>query len=421
MVANWVRFLSVRAWTVIWAVLGVVLVAGLLGFGVFGSLDNGNDFIDPASTSATEQTLSSHWFAAQQDQLLLLWSSPTLNAADPTFTRAAQADLRRLSADPGVIAVSSYLSSTPDASAFISVDGHKAYAAIALRGNLSAQEQVYDRLAAAFAQTPSVLTRQLGGTAAVQAQLNQQVATDLGRSERLSFVLLAVLLLVIFGSCVSGAVPLMLGGVSILAALGLVRLLASVTTVSVYVINIVTLLGLGLAIDYSLLIVTRFKDELQAGKPVDAAIISTLATTGRTIALSALTVDISFISLLVFPQVFLRSMGLGGAAVVTMTAVLALVFVPAVLMVLGPRINAISLPGRSGPRPGFRWYWFSRWVMKQPMFWLTVSLEFLLVLAWPATGARLSSPDASSVPQIKLSPGRNRVTKRFRGPRHGPY
>ena len=161
---------------------------------------------------------------------------------------------------------------------------------------------------------------------------------------------LLVLLILIFGGLVAAATPLLIGGLAILGAFIAIRVLNMVTDVSVFAVNVITLIGLGMAIDYALFVVSRFREELAAGRPTAEAIERTMATAGRTVLVSGLTVALALASLLIFPQVFLRSMGFGGTVAVLVAMVAALTVLPALLAVLGPRINALRVPLPSAPR-----------------------------------------------------------------------
>src|SRR5207248_518582 len=173
---------------------------------------------------------------------------------------------------------------------------------------------------------------------------SKRSAADVQRAEELSMPVLLVLLLVIFGSLVAAAWPLVIGAVAILGAFVVTRLLTSVTEVSVFAVNIITLIGLGLSIDYSLFVVSRFREELRAGHDKRAAVVRTMTTAGRTVAVSGLTVTLALASLLLFPQPFLKSMAYGGMAAVAVAMLAALTVLPAGLAVLGHRINALRIP-----------------------------------------------------------------------------
>src|SRR6266536_3527955 len=197
-----------------------------------------------------------------------------------------------------------------------------------------------------------------------------------GQAEAYSMPILLILLIIVFGSVVAASTPLLVGGLAILGAFVATRLLTYVTDVSVFALNIITLMGLGMAIDYALLVVSRYREELAAGHEPTVAIERTLATAGRTVAVSGLTVALALASLLLFPQVFLRSMGFGGMAAVAVAMIASLTLLPAGLALLGPRINALRLPLPFRRRPGGQgsdrgaWARLARSVMRRPWLYL---------------------------------------------------
>ena len=231
---------------------------------------------------------------------------------------------------------------------------------------------------------------------------NEQTSEDLARAETLSLPVLLVLLIIIFGGLVAAATPLLIGGLAILGAFIAIRLLNTVTDVSVFAINVITLIGLGLAIDYALFVVSRFREELAAGHPTAGrAIERTMATAGRTVLVSGLTVALALASLLIFPQVFLRSMGFGGTAAVLVAMLAALTVLPALLAVLGPRINALRVPLFRGVRVVVRPLWTVRWariarsVMRRPVLY-AVGVTACCCCCSPRRSCACSGADSTS-------------------------
>ena len=205
-----------------------------------------------------------------------------------------------------------------------------------------------------------------------------------------------------FASAVAGILPLAVGGFAIIGTLLVLRVLAQVTDVSIYALNLTTALGLGLAIDYSLFIVSRYREELRAGRDPGDALIVTMRTAGRTVLFSAATVAVSLLALLVFPLYFLRSFGYAGIAVVALAAVGALVVLPALLAVLGRRVDRFRLPiGRRAtvrePGTGF-WHRIATWVMRRPVPIALAVVAFLVLLGTPFLGVRFGLPDDRVLP-----------------------
>lgn len=330
-----------------------------------------------------------------------------------TDTRPASAAARQrvgrvasvLRADPEVGRVTTSYGSGERA--LVSRDGRSQIVAVNFRpGSDSQQQDAAERLGAEL-NGGGV---KLGGFAAASAEVNDQVGEDLARAEMLAFPLLFVLSLVFFRSLVAAALPLLVGGFAIVGTFFALRLVNEVTEVSVFALNLTTGLGLGLAIDYSLFIVARYREEIAATGPGIEALGRTMATAGRTVAFSSLTVAAALASLLVFPQKFLYSMGLGGSIVALIAAAVALLVLPAVLALLGHRVNSLSprwLRRRAGAdaRPattGF-WYRLSRTVMRRPGTIAAASAAVLVVAGLPFLGIKFTAIDASVLPESSTS------------------
>ena len=256
------------------------------------------------------------------------------------------------------------------------------------------------------------LTVTAGGQSATEAELNTQISEDLARAESLSLPILLVLLVVVFGSVVAAGLPLGIGIVAVLGSFTVLRLLTLVTDVSVFAINIITLLGLGLAIDYALFVVSRFREEIRRDRPVPDALARTMATAGRTVAFSGVTVAISLAGLALFPQAFLRSMAYGGVAAVLIAMLTALTLLPAVLAILGRRVDAWSVARlvrrlrrrpadvapAGTPEPGARWARVAGAVMRRPGLYAVGVTALLLALAAPFLGVRFGGVDSRMLP-----------------------
>ena len=250
----------------------------------------------------------------------------------------------------------------------------------------------------------------LGGFAAASADVNEQVGKDLARAEMLAFPLLFVLSLLFFRSVVAAGLPLLVGGLAIVGTFFALRLVNEVTEVSVFALNLTTGLGLGLAIDYSLFIVARYREEIAKLGPGPEALRRTLATAGRTVLFSSLTVAAALASLLVFPQKFLYSMGLGGSIVALIAAGVALLVLPAVLALLGHRVNSLSpkwLRHRadvdSRPAEDGFWYRLSRLVMRRPGAIAAGAATVLVLAGLPFLGIKFTAIDASVLPESSIS------------------
>jgi RND superfamily putative drug exporter len=237
----------------------------------------------------------------------------------------------------------------------------------------------------------------VGGPAVASEQVRRQSERDLLRAELIAFPLLLVLGIWIFRGVVAALLPVAAGVLSIVTTLAMLRVANSALTISVFALNLVTGAGLGLAIDYSLLLLTRYREELARCDPGDA-LRTTVETAGRTVAFSAVTVAAAFASLVVFPLGFLRSMAIGGVAVALLAGIVALLVIPALFALLGRRVDALSI--RRGNEPGTGgWYRFAHGVMRRPLPIAVVTAAVLVALGLPFLGVRFTGVDASVLPK----------------------
>jgi uncharacterized membrane protein YdfJ with MMPL/SSD domain len=309
---------------------------------------------------------------------------------------------RELSADPDVESVAS-LANTGSRD-FVSRDGESTYLAVALRPVEDDEVQdAADRIVESLEDEPGV---KVGGPAVAVSQVNEQVEKDLRTAELYAFPLLFLLSLLFFRSLVAALLPLLIGALAIVGTFLMLRVASELTSVSIFALNLVTGLGLGLAIDYSLFIVSRYREEMARSGPGFEAMRRTLTTAGRSVLYSSLTVAGAVAALAVFPQRFLYSMGIGGFFVALIAAAIALVVLPAVLILLGHRVNALTpafLARRAerDARPmqaGF-WYRLSRLVMRFPGRIAITTAALLIVLGLPFLGISFTSVDAQVLPE----------------------
>jgi uncharacterized membrane protein YdfJ with MMPL/SSD domain len=287
---------------------------------------------------------------------------------------------------------------------FVANDGGAQYLAVALKPTDDKEWQAAGELIAEeLAGEPGV---KVGGPALAQAQVNEQVESDLQRAEMLAFPLLFLLSLLFFRSLVAAALPLLVGGLAIVGTFLTLSLASELGSISIFALNLTTGLGLGLAIDYSLFVVSRYREEIAKDGPGLPAMRRTMATAGRTVLFSSLTVAAALASLLVFPQRFLYSMGLGGAAVALLAAAVSLLVLPAVLTLLGNRVNAgapkfLQRRAEADARPdneGF-WYRLSRFVQRFPGRIAIAATVLMLTLGLPFWSIEFTSVDAQILPQ----------------------
>lgn len=379
-----------------WVVAGAfifIAIASVWGTQVFGALKGGG-FDDPRSGSSHAAKIINDRIGPADDELVVLYESRSATVDDPAFRAAVTGTLARLPKSE-VPHVTTYWDTRSPV--LVSRDRHATYAAIRLAGadqqaRLKTYDKVRDDLAA-----PGLKTLR-GGSIGVNGELSHKTASGLARAEMISTPILLILLVVIFGSLVSALLPLAIGGVAILGAFTVLRLLTLTTDVSTFAINVVTMLGLGLAIDYALFIVTRYREELRRTDSEREALVRTMATAGRTVAFSGITVAIALGGLLFFPQMFLRSMGLGGMAVVLVDMLAALTVLPALLALLGRRVDALRLIRRRPRGDRGTWYRLAHSVMRRPVAYATGSVLVLLVLGAPFLGIRFGSIDVRALP-----------------------
>jgi trehalose monomycolate/heme transporter len=385
MFAWWGRTVVRWRWAVLAAGLVLVAVGVTWGSGVFGSLTGGG-FDDPDSASSKAHSRISAELGNQDINLLVLYSDPDATVDQPEFRDSVTATVAEIRRSPEVASIVSWYD-TP-IPGLVSADRHATYAAIRLTAtDEDEMVEAYERLRPTL-DAPGVRT-QAGGLVAFLQQTNERTTEDIARAETLSMPVLLVLLVLIFGGLIAAVTPLVIGGLAILGAFVATRALTSVTDVSIFAINIITLIGLGMAIDYSLFVVSRFREELANGRSTAEAVERTMATAGRTVAVSGLTIALALASLLIFPQVFLRSMGFGGMAAVLVGMLASLTVLPALLAVLGRRVNALRVPLPWRPRRADAaatdgaWARLARSVMRRPVVYLVGVLAILAVLTAP--------------------------------------
>ncbi|HYC81470.1 MAG TPA: MMPL family transporter [Solirubrobacterales bacterium] len=382
---------------VIGAVVFFVL-AGVLGGSVASRLDP-YGAADPATEAVKAKDQLEAAGYRSPAVLVVVEGAPVAAPASRARVTALE---RQIRANPEVAAVTGYYDTRSPA--FVSADGDSTYFVVSLvpTGD-KAMQDVAGEIDDELSGKPGVV---VGGPAVAQEQVNHQVEEDLKKAELLAFPLLFLLTLLFFRSLVAALLPLLIGGLAIVGTFLILRVASEFGSISVFALNLTTALGLGLAIDYSLFIVSRYREEIARSGPGLAAMKRVLATSGRTVFFSSLTVAAALASLLVFPQRFLYSMGLGGALVALFAALISLTVLPAILTLLGDRVNALS-PGflrrraEADARPassGF-WYRLSRFVMRRPIPVATLSAAFLILLGLPFLGIKFNTVDATVLPQ----------------------
>jgi uncharacterized membrane protein YdfJ with MMPL/SSD domain len=373
------------------------VAAGAIGGSVASRLDPyGAD--DPATESVRADELLERSGDRETAVVVLIENAPVSEPSTRDKVTGIEEELR---ARPDVASVSGYYDTR--SRDFVSRSGDATYLVVALRPTddkewQDAAEEIKDSLA----ERPGV---SVGGPAVAQREVNQQVEEDLQKAELLVFPLLFLLSLLFFRSGVAALLPPMIGGLAIVGTFLLLRVTSELTSVSIFALNLTTGLGLGLAIDYSLFVVSRYREEIAKQGPGLAAMRRTMATAGRTVFFSSLTVAAAIASLTIFPQRFLYSMGLGGSLVALLAGTIALTVLPAVLTLLGNRVNSLAprflqrrAEREARPAQSGFWYRLSRLVMRRPIPIATSSAIALIVVGIPFLGIKFTSVDAQVLP-----------------------
>ncbi|MCY0934556.1 MMPL family transporter [Streptomyces sp. H34-S4] len=407
---RWTGFVTTRPRLSLLLALVVTALAVFAGGGVADRLGSGG-WEDPgASSTYATKALEREFPGSQPNLLLLVDAADTAGAAgvdDPAVAAEAERLTARLAAEQGVIGVGSYWRT--GLPTLRSEDGRQALIAARVLGDEKTANAVLDRIVPSYRGEHGPVKVSLGGPAAVQREVTSTIQEDLLRAELIALPVTLLLLVLVFGSAVAALLPLGVGIVAIIGTNAVLRGLTEFTDVSVFAQNLTTALGLGLAVDYALFIVRRFREELAAGRDPVEAVGVTLRTAGRTVLFSALTVAVSLSAMLFFPMYFLRSFAYAGVAVVLLAAAAALILLPAALVLLGERVNSFDLrklwrrgrPARSPQDPaggGPGWARLTGLVMRRAPVFAVATTAGLLLLGLPFLGVKFGTVDDRQLP-----------------------
>ena len=395
MFAWWGQFVYRHRWLVLF-VSAVMLTGSIVALLNGGTLKN----------SGGENTESGRALALMQRQLpqsgagssfVLVFGSQTIAVQDPAFKQAVLSALKPLTADSRVKGVETPFDvPVEQARAMTSTDGHHIYALVTLTDDYATARAYYTELRH---KVQSDRLQVLGtGNVAIASDFDKYLKSDLQRAELVSLAILVPLLLIVFGTLISMLLPLGVGGLAVVGGLAGVGLLARFTDVSTYSTNIVTLIGLGVAIDYSLFIVNRFREELAAGQIVEQALIAAIRTSGRAVTFSGITVAIGLSAMLFFQGSFLASMGFAGTIVVAIAVLYALTFLASLLAILGHRVNWVRLPLPRRSSGGGFWHGLALRVMRRPLLVLLPIVALLLLMASPFLQIKIANGDVGMLP-----------------------
>ncbi|GIH08843.1 membrane protein [Rhizocola hellebori] len=369
------RAMFSRRWWVLGAAAVFMVLAGAWGANAFADLAGGG-FTYAASESSRAADFEREALGRNDADVVVVFRSESWTVDDPRFEQAATKTLAAVPAQRVEGVVDFWHSQLPE---LVSTDRHAALATIQVAGE-GENDRLTSYLAIKDKLTSPDLQVFIGGPLAMFDDVNVQSKADLTRAEALALPVLFLLMVLIFRSLLAALLPVVIGLMAIVGSLAGLRLLTLATEVSIFAVNVVTLLGLGLAIDYSLFMVSRYREELAQGHEVAEALRRTMLTAGRTIAVSAVTVALALASLLVFPQVFLRSIGFGGIAAVVLAAVFSLTVMAALLAVLGERLRG-KQPAQEGGSG--LWARVARGVMRRPVLVGVAVIAVLVVMGLP--------------------------------------
>jgi RND superfamily putative drug exporter len=378
----------------------VMVAAAIFGIPVAKTLSAGG-FQDPTSQSAEATALLTEKFD-QGDMQLLFTVTAEDGVNSPAATATGTEIVRALEQSPHVAQVTSAWTAPPPAAAeLVSKDKTAGLVVAGITGGENDAQKYAKALSEQLAHDRPGVTVRSGGAAMVYAQINAQTERDLLRMEAIAIPLSFLVLVWVFGGLVAAAVPMAVGGMAILGSMSVLRLITFTTDVSIFALNLSIAMGLALAIDYTLLIISRYRDELADGVPRERALVRTMVTAGRTVVFSATTVALSMVAMLLFPMYFLKSFAYAGVATVGFAALAATVVTPAAIWLLGDRLDALNVFRRDRlPKPVDQQFWY-RWthrVMGRAIPLGLAVVTLLLVLGAPFLGVRWGFPDDRVLP-----------------------
>jgi putative drug exporter of the RND superfamily len=391
----------------------VMVVCGIFGLSVTKALSVGG-FTDPASESVRAADILEHKFNQSYMQLMITVTAPG-GVHNPDATKAAADIMAVLKSSPDVMGVASLWTAPPAAApALTSTDGRTGVILAGLRGTDANYAKSARAIVDHFPREGGDVAVLMGG-ALTYSEAQEQIERDLVLMESIAIPVSFLALVWVFGGVLAAALPLTIGIFAILGSLAVLRFVTLFTDVSVFALNLTVAMGLALAVDYSLLIVSRYRDEVADGAMPHQALVSSMTTAGRTVVFSALTVALSMSTMVLFPNYFLRSFAYAGVAVVVLAAAAAIVIAPAAIMLLGPRLDALDLRRlirralRRSATPTARpiqcsfWYRTTHFVMRHAIAVSVTLIAVLMLLGAPFLSAKWGFPDDRVLPSTASS------------------
>ena len=360
-----------------------------------GALQAGG-FDLPTLESARSRAALESELGAPPSALVLAISSSTLTPGTVKFETAAQRAVAGVASAPHVVGSRSHLIAPTQ----VNAEKKIVYDVILLDLKPDDSPAALEGIQAALVEVDGIKVALAGGPS-FYADIQSVSETDLQRSELISLPLAAIVLLLVFGSAVAAGLPLAVGGATVLVALAAIFGIAQATRMSIFVLNLTTLLGLGLGVDYSLLLVSRFREELGRGAELGDAVQRTVATAGRAVFFSGVTVMLGLAGLALFDFAILRSIGIAGAITVAIAVASSVTLMPAILSLLGPRVNRLAIRRLGSGKVNERGPWarLARAVMRRPVAVALPTLALLIALGTPWLGVRFNAPDGSILPE----------------------
>ena len=398
----------------------IICLGGGIGSLAISKLDSGG-YSDPKSQSAQVTKYLNTHFHTKDPGVVLVVDSQT-NVSDPAVTASALKLQKLIAAEPGISQTRSYWS-TGGAPTMKSADSKAAFLFIyTTKTDFASVSDVGKNIQAKYDGKFEGLTVYASGGGVITHAINTKISKDLALAEAISIPLTFLLLVFVFGALVASAMPLVVGISAILGAFFIIFLLTLFTSVSIYALNLITGLGLGLGIDYALLIVNRFREELHAGKSVEESVAITVSTAGKTVFYSGLTVFVTMLSLTLFPLSFLKSFGYAGTSVVALAVAGALIPLPAILAMLGHKVDkGVVRKSAITPKADGRWASTARFVMRRPIPVVIVSLLILGICAAPMKSIAFAQIDARVLPvKDKAAIASAVIAERFIGQEGSP-
>ncbi len=388
-------FVHAHARLVIGAWVLIVLCALPFAPQAPGALQAGG-FDLPTLESARSRAALESELGAPPSALVLAISSSTLTPGTPQFEAAAQRAVAAVASAPHVVGSRSHLIAPTQ----VNVEKKIVYDVILLDLKPDDSPAALEGIQSALVEVDGIKVAIAGGPS-FYADIQSVSETDLQRSELISLPLAAIVLLLVFGSAVAAGLPLAVGGATVLVALAAIFGVAQATRMSIFVLNLTTLLGLGLGVDYSLLLVSRFREEVGRGAKLGDAVQRTVATAGRAVFFSGVTVMLGLAGLALFDFAILRSIGIAGAITVAIAVASSVTLMPAILSLLGPRVNRLAIRRLGSGKVNERGPWarLARAVMRRPVAVALPTLALLIALGTPWLGVRFNAPDGSILPE----------------------